>query len=230
MAWLMALCFLAATAVLLLLEFNVTASEPASPPGNDLVSETVAFFKDQQARWPQELAVTLLFALGFFLLIGLAVILRRLFGKDDVRSSMAAASLGIGAGIAAASQLAFIGAKRIAIDPNFCQCEYAPEQIISQSRALDMAESAQAWLVVGFLVLGAAGLFLFAGANRDRRLFPPSWSYVSQALAALLVVALVGIVFDIQAVNDLSLAIISGVLVPIWAILLARRLRSRVTV
>jgi hypothetical protein len=159
-----------------------------------------------------------------------AVILRRLFGRDDVKSSMASASLGIGAGIAAASQLAFIGAKQIAIDPNFCQCEHAPEQIISQSRALDMAEAAQAWLVVGFLVLGAVGLLLFAGANRDRRLLPPSWGYVSQVLAAVLVLALVGIVFDIQAVNDLSLAVISGILVPIWAILLARRLRSRVTV
>jgi hypothetical protein len=230
LAWLVALCFFAATAILLLLEFNVTASEPVNAPGNDLVSETVAFFKEQQARWPQELATGLLFALGFFLLIGLAVVLRRLFGKDDVRSSVASMTLGVGAGIAAASQLAFIGAKQVAIDPRYCQCEYAPEQIISQSRALDMAETAQAWLIVGFLVLGAVGLVLFAAANRDRRLLPPSWGYVSQALAVLFVVALVGIVFDIQAVNDLSLAIISGVLVPIWAIVLARRLRSPVKV
>jgi hypothetical protein len=41
------------------------------------------------------------------------------------------------------------------------QCEYAPEQIISQNRALAMAHGAQQWMLIGSLVLLGVGLFLF---------------------------------------------------------------------
>src|SRR6266508_3550925 len=93
--------------------------------------------------------------------------------RDDPRMMLGTLAIGVGAGIGAVGQLLFLGAKEVGIDPHYCDCVRAAEQIISRGQTLGMIDNAQRWLVVGFLGLASAGLFLIWRATSDRGVFSP---------------------------------------------------------
>jgi hypothetical protein len=222
--WLLALSFFAATVIIFLLEYDVTASPPRNPPGRDFVADSVAFFQNERDRWPQELTANLLFALGFLLLVPVGLLLRRAFGRDDLRSTIGSSAFAVAGVIGLAAQLIYVGAQEVAIDPRYCQCEYAPEQIISQNRALAMAEGSQRWLLIGFLLLAAVGFYLMGRLALDRGVLGRGWGYLSLAGAAVTLVGFVAALFQLDPVFELFLAIGAGVLLPVWAVVLGRRL------
>ena len=109
----------------------------------------------------------------------------------------------------------------------YCDCGYKTEEVIAQDYALTVARIAVNWLSIGAVTLVGVGTAL-AGRLLN---FSPAWRFVSYAIAILLlfaaalrlVAAFIFIEpFDPFQLSDILTAIAAGILVPVWAILLAR--------
>jgi hypothetical protein len=109
----------------------------------------------------------------------------------------------------------------------YCDCGYRTEEVIGLNYALTVGWSAVNWLSIGAVTLVGVGVAV-AGRIID---ISAAWRTVSYLIAIVLIFAvalrvLAAFVF-IQAVDpfqisDLATALAAGILVPIWAILLAR--------
>ena len=128
--------------------------------------------------------------------------------------------LGIGANLLniAVGEAATIG---------YCDCGYRTEEVIGLNYALTVGWSGVNWLTIGAVTLVGVGVAI-AGRIID---VSPAWQTVSYLIAALLIVAVALRViaafifiqaFDPSQISDLLTAVAVGILVPIWAILLAR--------
>lgn len=226
LGWLVAIPLFAAAVITLLLELDVTASPPHETPPNDLVEGTLAFFQNESDRWPQQLASLILFTIGLLALIGLVVLLRKAVSRDDPRMTIGALAIGVGAGIAATSQLLFLGAKEVAIDPHYCDCARAAEQIISRGQTLDILDNVQQWLFLAFLVLASVGLFLIWRVTGDRGLFSSAWRRLTVVLALVLILGVIAFVAEVDILTDVFTALGGAVLTPIWAVMTARQLSA----
>jgi hypothetical protein len=224
LGWLAAIALFAAGVITALLQFDITASPPRNTPPNDLLEGTLAFFQNESDRWPQEVASLILFTVGFLALIGLVALLRNSLGRDDPWMLLGTLAVGVGAGIGAVGQLFYLGAKEIGIDPHYCDCARAAEQIISRGQVLGMLDNAQRWLIVGTLVLASAGLFLIWRGTSNRGLFSPTWRGLTLALALVMAVAVVTMVAEVDVLSDVVTAVGAAILTPVWAVSTARGL------
>jgi len=109
----------------------------------------------------------------------------------------------------------------------YCDCGYKAEEVIGLNYALSVGSSAVNWLSIGAVTLVGVGVAL-AGRIID---ISPAWRTLSYLIAIVLIFAValrvLGAFVFIQAVDpfqvsDLATALAAGILVPIWAILLAR--------
>jgi hypothetical protein len=224
LGWLAAVSLFAAGLVTALLEFDITASPPRTTAPNDLLEGTLAFFQNESDRWPQELASLILFTVGFVALIGLVALVRNAVGRDDPWLLLGTLAVGVGAGIGAVGQLLYVGAKEIGIDPHYCDCARAAEQIISRGQVLGILDNAQRWLLVGTLALVSAGLLLIWRGARNRGLFSPTWRGLTLALAVVLAVAVITMVAEVEILSDVITAVAAAILTPIWTVTTARGL------
>jgi hypothetical protein len=230
LSWVVAGSFLLAGVMFALAESGITAPEGSAAPRTarrDFVDATIAFFQDEQSRWPQELTYSLLFALGFAALAGLGVLLARALGGTETRAAILSVTFAMAGTLGVAGQLLFVGAKQVAIDPHYCDCQYAPEQIISQARGLALVEGAQRWLLGGFFVLAALAFWQLAQLTLRQGVFSARWARLSQLLG---VVLLVELVVPLAPQFELALQAIvfvgASILLPFWALWLDRQLRE----
>ena len=222
-----AISLFAAGVITALLQFDITASRPRTAPPNDLLEGTLAFFQNESDRWrPQELASLILFTVGLLALIGLVALLGNSVGRDDPWMLLGTLAVGVGAGIGAVSQLLFLGAKEVAIDPHYCDCARAAEQIIGRGQALDLLDNAQRWLLVGTLVLASAGLFLIWRGASNRGLFSPTWRGLTLTIALVLAVGMITMAAEVGDMSDVVAAIGVAILTPVWAVSTARGLSA----
>ena len=136
----------------------------------------------------------------------------------------------VGGVIGIASQLMHIGIHDAA-RPFYCDCGYRAEEVIGLDSALHVAESMFSWLAMGAVSFVGVGVALagrlLAVSAAWRMLSYVIAGAVLVAVAIRFVAALVLIeAFDPFQVSDLIVAVTSGILVPIWAILLARGVRD----
>ena len=110
---------------------------------------------------------------------------------------------------------------------SYCNCGYKTEEVIGQNYALMVGSTMVSWLSLGALTLVGSGVAL-AGRLVD---ISPAWRTLAYATAAALFLAVALRVlaefvfigaFDPYQVSDLILAFAGGILVPVWAVLLAR--------
>ncbi len=109
----------------------------------------------------------------------------------------------------------------------YCDCGYKVDEVIGQNYALMVGSTMVNWLSLGALTLVGSGVAM-AGRLVNISAGWRTLSYVI-AVALLLAVALrvlaefvfIG-AFDPFQVSDLIVAFAAGILVPIWAVLLAR--------
>jgi len=114
----------------------------------------------------------------------------------------------------------------------YCDCGYRAEEIIGQNYALNVGRAATDWLSIG-----AVTLVGFAVAGAGRLIAVSSvWRSLSYLIAIVLILAamlraLAAFLFieaiDPFLISSLATAFAAGILVPIWAILLATGLRDR---
>jgi hypothetical protein len=224
LGWLAAIALFAAGLITALLQFDITASPPRKTAPNDLLEGTLASFQNESDRWPQEVTSLILFTVGFLALIGLVALLRNAVSRDDPWMMLGTLAIGVGAGVGAVSELLFLGAKEVGIDPHYCDCARAAEQIISRGQTLGMFDNAQRWLLVGTLVLASAGLLLIWRATSSRGLFGPTWRGLTLALALVMAVAVITTVAEVDVLSDVVTAIAAAILTPVWAVSTARGL------
>jgi hypothetical protein len=200
---------------------------PGIPPGlpNDFPVRLGYYFADQRVIFPYEVAGSILFALGFLAFAAIGLGLRSLTPHRDPIGTIVATSFGFSGALLVISQLMYVGAKRIAIDPEVCQCEYAPEQLISQDRTLEMVIGIGDWLIAGALLLAGLGMLAIPALVARSRVLSPVWGRVSQALAIVFFVAILGLLFEVDIVFQLIAAVGSVLLLPAWALWLERQLR-----
>jgi hypothetical protein len=224
LGWLVAIPLFAAGVITTLLEFDITASPPAKTAPNDLLEGTLASFQNQSDRWPQQISSLILFTVGFVALIGLVALLRSAARRDDPWMLLGTLAVGVGAGIGAVGQLLFLGAKQVGIDPHYCDCARAAEQIISRGQTLDMIDNAQRWLLIGTLALASVGLLLIWRGASNHALFSPTWRGLTLAIALVMAVGVIAMAAEVDILSDVFTAVGAAILTPIWAVATARGL------
>jgi hypothetical protein len=191
----------------------------------DFVDRLVAIRGDQERLIPLVI-IGALATLGVYLVIAMLGVVLRAWASPSPMRDVLTMLLVVGGVIGIGSQLMHIGIHDAA-RPFYCDCGYRAEEVIGLDSALHVAESMFGWLAVGALgfvgaAVAVAGRLLAVSA---------AWRTLSYAIAiGLLVAVALRLVaafvlieaFDPFQVSDLIVALTSGILVPIWAILLAR--------
>lgn len=191
----------------------------------DFVDRLVAIRTDLERLLPL-IIIGGVATLGAYLVVGMLGVALRGWAEARPARDVMTVLLVFGGLIGIGSQLMHLGIHDAA-RPFYCDCGYRPEEVIGLDSALTVAESMFGWLTMGALSFVGVGVAL-AG-----RLVAVSsaWRILSYVIAAGLLVgvalrfvaALVFIEpFDPFQVSDVIVGITLGIVVPIWAILLAR--------
>jgi hypothetical protein len=223
LSWALVILVVISAVVTLLFEFGGLLPPP--PETADFVDRLV-FMRTHDERAFPFVIIGSLATLGVYVVGAmLGVLLRAWTGPSPARDAMTLLLL-IGGVVGVTSQLGNIGVGQAA-GPFYCDCGYRAEEVIGLDRALNVGWSVVNWMNMGALTLVAVGIAV-AGRLVD---VSPLWRTISYAIAgailfavALRVLAAFVFVaaFDPFQVSNLIVAGTSGILVPIWAILLAR--------
>ena len=223
LGWVIGIGLLVGTVIRLALSFELFGSPP--PPPDNFVDRTLTYYQFATSQWPIEFAGAAAIAIAFAATALLAPILGRLATDDDARGGLVMVTfLGLG-GIGFAGQLLQIGAVPFITRPEVCDCGLADAELMAREVANGLVFDIQLWLIVGALLLAVPG-FLLAGSLGAAAGMPASWRWLSVMVAAASVVLAVVSVARVFPFDQYALGITAGILVPIWAIWLARRTRD----
>lgn len=191
----------------------------------DFVDRLIAIRTDNERLFPLVIIGSLA-TLGVYLIAAVLGLALRAWAAPTPTRDLMTMLLVFGGLIGIGSQLMNIGVQDAA-RPFYCDCGYRAEEVIGLDSALNVG-----WSIVNWLSIGAVTLVGFGVVVAGRVVEVSStWRLLSYAIAVGVLVAvairfiasLVFIeAFDPFQVSDLIIAITSGILVPIWAILLAR--------
>lgn len=222
LSWALVVLVVISAAVSLLLASDVLLT-PFDIP--DFVDRLMAIRGDQERLLPL-IMLGALATVGVYLVAAMLGVVLRGWALPGSTRDVMTVLLVIGGVIGIGSQLMHIGIHDAA-RPFICDCGYRAEEVIGLDTALHVAETMFSWLAMGAVTLVGAGVAVAARVVT----VSATWRLLSYlivigllvAVALRFVAALVFIeAFDPFQVADIIVAITSGVLVPIWAILLAR--------
>ena len=215
-----------ATAVLqVIYTFALPPLPPPPPETEDYLQNLEAFVAIDQQLLPF-VAVQSLAALGVFLVAAvLATFLRAWALPSSARNAMVL-MFAVGGALGIAANVLNIAVADVAAR-GYCDCGYKTEELIARDYALNTGWTAVNWVNIAAVTLTGVGVAI---AGRIVEL-SAAWRTLSYLIAVVVLLAaalrvLAAFVF-IQAfdpfqVSDLLVAFAAGILVPIWAILLAR--------
>jgi len=223
-AWLVAIAFILATVLRYVDAFNLVATPPDLPNAN-MVDRTLGSSAYLHAIWPVFLWTNLLFGIGFLAAVAFAsnlVAAARIEGGLPTFKSLATA----GGVIAAIASIIPIGAAEAKVFVQYCDCGFKETEVVSQLWAQMVAEDIAFWfLQVATVVLAIA---LVALVREGRDLVPPllrTWTYITAIALVLAAVFATTELLTPDAVNLLT-SVIGAVLIPVWAVWLARSVDS----
>lgn len=204
---------------------------PVRGDGQDFVEfllQVAAYDHDRVVLYD---AASVLFGIAFLALAAIGfVLLRGGEGDGDVRSGgneaasrrLLTTAFVVAGALGVASQLADIGVTAVAANPTYCDCGYLAEEIVGRLQAVSTGFHVSGWLRDGALLIGAGGFALLAvSAVRRRAMDARRW--LAAAAAALLILYVLAEIADLGIATDLILLAATLVVVPAWAVLLARR-------
>jgi hypothetical protein len=226
LCWGLAIAAVLAAVLQLLLTFNLWAGGPSEPdPSSDLVAHLEVFRANDAEAFPVAFASSLAALVAFALIGVIGVTLRSRSaagtGRDAMSTLLAAGSItGV---VAMAMAMAITQVSTF----GYCDCGFKTEELIGQDYAITVGFIMSAW------VFNAAVALIGFGAWLAGRYVAVSsmWRTLSYAIAVILIVA-VGLRvlasyvstgdIDLFYWTDVVINLTIAVLVPIWAILLAR--------
>lgn len=219
--WVFAGGLVVATILGLGLGFDLFVRPPAIADNLDLPTRLIAIQPFREARWPFEAIATLASALGFGALALAAGPLSALAGRDRRAGVLRSAILASGV-IGVAANLLYLGATKVTIDLQYCDCGFKTQEVISQFWAIQVANGATDWLNIGAVAFGIVAVSMSA-VLFDRSGLPGWWRWLAAGAALFLAVGVVLPLFSDSPLGDLSTAFATGLLLPAWAIVLALR-------
>ena len=219
------LLFLAGTVFQLLDQLNLVAQPPSVPDTANLVDRVTAYFPYRQSIWPIFLLANGLVGLAFLTLTGLGIALARRVARTDDRGTVLLWTLVTAGLLGGVAQVLLVGEVKATIDIPYCDCGFKNEEIVSQVWAEMLIQSAVQ------LVVQVAALFAAAGVVVAARLFgggamPSAWAWLSYLVAAVVLVTAILAVAGPDSLYDLGqwlTNLLTGVLIPVWALWLALR-------
>lgn len=221
----LAVLAIASAVLTIMFTFGLPPLPPPPPDIEDLLQRIEAYRFGDQQLFPFAFLQGVV-TLGLFLTAALlGVALRAWASRSTLRDAMVllfvvGGSLGIAANVL---NIAVADAAQSGI----CDCNYRTEELIGQDYALGLGWTVVNWLNIAAITMVAIGVAV-AGRLVD---ISGSWRTISYAIAALALLAVVirtmaafvfVQAFDPFQISDLMIALAAGILVPIWAILLAR--------
>ena len=219
-AWLVAIAFILSTVLGYVDAFNLVATPPDLPNAN-MVDRTLGSSAYLHAIWPVFLWTNLLNGIGFLAAVAFAANLAaaaRVEGGLPTFKSLATA----GGVIGAIASIIPIGAAEAKVFVQYCDCGFKETEVVSQLWAQMVAQDIAYWfLQVASVVLAIA---LVALVREGRDLVPPllrTWTYITAIALVLAAVFATTELLTPDAVNLLT-SVIGAVLIPVWAVWLAR--------
>ena len=215
-----AVCVVAATLLALGLGFDLLVTPPSIDETLDFPTRLEALQPFRVALWPWDAAATVLFTVAFAALALLADPIAGIAGADRRAGVMRSAILASGL-IGVVSGLLYFGGTQATIAIQYCDCGFKAEEVISQFWARAVLTGATDVLGYGAVAFGALGVAL-ATAVLDPRVGSTAWRWIGRAAAVSLAGSIVVQEVSDTPAGDLLLAIATGLLLPAWALLLAR--------
>lgn len=221
LSWIVAGSFILATALLYIDRLNLVATPPNLPESTNMVERALGSVEYRQAIWPVFLWTNLLFGIGFVAAVGFAAAVRsRAAGMGGLPLFGAFATTG--GIIAAIASIIPLGAVNAAVWLGYCDCGFKETEIVSQIWAQMVAQDIGDWFSrVASVILAVALVALIREAGA---VIPPrlrSWTYLTAIVLAVVPVLATIELFD-PIVADLLTTAEAVVLVPVWAVWLAR--------
>jgi len=221
LAWTAAMALVAAALLDIVLGFNILSAPPVRAEGSDFIDFLEIRFAWDRDRLPLDIASAVLYSLAFLAMAGVGLILgRSSFGAGERGSILATAFLAAGI-LGAAAQLVYLGAAQLATDPAYCDCGYRAEEVLGRLEALHVAVNQQLLLTQAALVAAAVGFFTAASLGRAAG-WSGWWPILSTAIGAMLLAGVAAEVLTLELVPELIMLATVGLLIPAWAIGLAR--------
>ena len=115
-----------------------------------------------------------------------------------------------------------IGAHDVTIVQQYCDCGFKNEESISQFWAINIIDGATNWLSYGAIVFGAIGVAISVRVL-CRLGMTPTWRWVSWAAVVALLLSIVLHGISDSPAGDVVAAVATGILLPVWALILAMR-------
>jgi len=225
LCWTLVVAAIVAAIPQLLLATQLWAGGPNElSPTADLVERMLVFRSNDQEIFGPVL-VGGLAASVVFVAVGLIGVAIRPLADGVTGRDIMAAMLVAAAAVGVVSQALQIGVAQAATN-GYCDCGFKTEEVIAQDYALSVGFIVQSWLGNAAVVLVGLGALL---AGRYVAI-SPAWRFLSYGIAILLVLAtalritalFVFLDIDLFQISDLMAGLTLAVLVPIWAIMLAR--------
>jgi hypothetical protein len=222
LGWIVAIAFILATALIIVGDLNLLATPPDLPEDTNLVDRMLGIADYRQAVWPLFLWTNLLFAIGFAASVAFAFNVAsasRIAGGLPTFKALAAT----GGIIAAIASVIPIGAVNASVWQLYCDCGFRATEIVAGVWAQMVAEDVGVWL--GRFAGIVLAVTLLALTRDARALLSPTlrtWTYITAiALVLAPVLGATEITGD-PLEEELVSAITGAVLVPVWAVWLAR--------
>ena len=217
-----AIALFLATLISLGMAFDVFVTPPNLPDGLDLPTRLIQSHPYQEAIWPFDAATNVLYLIAFGSLALVSGSLRILAGSHPLGSLLGAAALVSGV-VGVVGSLIYIGGTKVVIDQAYCDCGFKNEEAISQFWAINIVQGGTTWLAYGTIAFGALAVAVSA------TVLAATMSSAFRGVAWAAVIALlVGLVLDIVGqgqIGDLVLAVATGILLPVWALMIGSALR-----
>lgn len=235
--WINGICYVIGAVLFSLVGFGITGA-PEPEFGDEPLENIVAFFSKQIADWPQNLAISAIFLVGFLALIPLAMALKRVIADPTGKAHLGYVAVSVAALMGAMGQLISIGVNKVVID-------YADDKIESQQEALlivnDVVNEVPVWFGIAFLLLAGMGIWLLGSAGSTAAV-PSGWVRLAKLVGMLYILAFIfqtlaqflpresGVGFlssDIATTIYQVIVLVGGaILAPVWAVWSANRVSA----
>ena len=226
LSWVIAIAFLAGTALIYVDRLNLVATPPAGLENVDMVQRAIGAAAYRQAIWPVFMWTNLAFGIGFVAAVGFAWAVSSrsgVAGGLPIFTAFATA----GGIIAAIASIIPLGAVNASVWQLYCDCGFKETEIIAGQWAGMVAHDIADWFNrFGAVVLAVA---LLALLREGRSLLSPTLRTWTQITAIVLVAFPILATTEIPPeplVPELLAALLGAVLIPVWAVWLGREVEA----